>query len=166
MEQLLGGILISFILYLFVHINFLILRRFYYYYKGYSKEISEFLIANNLTLIEVITPKSEDWKINPFKTKDSNIIDLVFSFSIKKHCFFIIEDENEEIKEYWIRNHAPLFGKVKTEFQIATIKRLKNGTVKYQINEIINFPNGICPACREKIENSVKECPNCGLVFE
>ena len=123
MKQPYEGIFIVFILFLIVYLNFLAARRFYYYFKDYSKEISEFLKENGLTLIEVKKPKTDDWKINPFKTKDSNIFEFALPFSMRTHYFFIVEDKKNIVQEYWIRNWTPLFGKRKTEFKIAKFKR-------------------------------------------
>ena len=70
-------------------------------------------------------PVTEDWKINPFETNDSSIIEFALPFSIKTHYFFFVEDKNKKTQEYWIRNCTPLFGKRKTEFKIARVKRPK-----------------------------------------
>jgi len=158
MNQTYEGIFIAFILFLIVYLNFLAARRIYYYFKSYSKEIYEFLKENELSLIEIIKPNSTDWKTNPFETKDSHFFELALPFSIRTHYYFTVENEKDEVNEYWIRNRTPLFGKIKTEFQIAKIKRPKLDFSEYS--------KGICPACSAKIEIKEKECHDCGLVFE
>ncbi|MEH6659928.1 hypothetical protein [Leeuwenhoekiella marinoflava] len=165
MEQPYEGIFIVLILFLIVYLNFLAVRRFYYYFKDYTKEISEFLKEKGLTLIEIKKPETEDWKINPFETKDSSIIEFALPFSMRVHYFFIVEDKKNIIKEYWIRNRTPLFGKRKTEFKIAKTKRPRAENINHSNNDFIDFTKGFCPACSTKIGINDKECRDCGLVI-
>ena len=165
MKELFEGLFIAFVFSSIVFLQFFVLRRFYYFYKGYSREISEFLKDNSLLLIEVKKPNSNDWKVNPFENKDSNIFEFAFPFSIKTHYFFIVENQYNETIEYWIRNSTPLFGKIKTEFKIAKTERHKTEKTEYLKNEENNYLKGKCPACSEKIEKNSKECQNCGLIY-
>ncbi|MGO4911931.1 hypothetical protein [Leeuwenhoekiella sp. W20_SRS_FM14] len=165
MKQPYEGIFIVFILPLIVYLNYLAVRRFYYYFKGYSKEISDFLKENGLTLIEVKKPKTEDWKISPFETKDSSIFEFALPFSMRTHYFFIVEDKKNMVQEYWIRNRTPLFGKRKTEFKIAKVKRPIAEYINHSNNDFIYSKTDSCPACSAKIGIEEKECPDCGLVI-
>ena len=158
MNELFEGFFIFFILFAILFFNFLTLRRFYYLYKGYSKEISEFVRENELKLIDIKRPNSSDWHVSPFNTKDTNIIELALPFSIKNHYYFVTEDKNNVVNEYWFRNRVPFFGKVKKEFKIAKTKRTEK-------EYLSNFNKELCPACSSKIKVSDKECPDCGLVI-
>ncbi|WP_299798155.1 hypothetical protein [uncultured Maribacter sp.] len=164
MEQPYLGIFIVALLVLVLSLNFLTLRRLYYYFKNYLYEINEFIQLNNLSLIEIRNPNKTDWLNNPFRTRNSMFIELALPFSLLTHYTFIVQSINGEFEQYWLRMSCPLIGNKKIAF-----KKAGNKTMQFEngksVKSNVEFVTNKCPACDHKIDSDIKNCIGCGLTF-
>ncbi|NER12874.1 hypothetical protein GWK08_05445 [Leptobacterium flavescens] len=170
MDQFLIGMFVFGILFSTIFFNYKVFRRNYYFYKSYLSEINEFIHNEKLVLIEVRNPVPEDWKDNPFGTRNSFFPEMALPFSLLVHYTFIVKDSDNNLKQFWLRNRSSFFGKNETRFREAKPERfiLESGV---EISRNIEAdPNIIevlseCPACKAKVTAENKECPDCGLKF-
>lgn len=164
MEQLFLGVFFFLWLFLAIYFTSRAVRRFYYYFKNYLYEINEYIHINNLVLIEIRSPNKIDWKQNPFDTKNSMFIEFALPFTLLVHYTFIVENPDKSIDQYWLRNSCSFISKVKNEIRKADTSNIlfQNGMPVVSNVQVVNDN---CPACKQPVKSSDRECPSCGLVF-
>lgn len=164
--NLIDIILVSLFVGLFLYIAYRFYKRIVIFFSDNLSDILILLERKNLRIVELRKPKKEEWKHNPFKSRDSFLlIDVFLPFSLISHRVLIAINKNNKKFIFWIRSTSPWFSRHKIEIKEDNSKTAKK-KLKENLDSNIKIVKELCPACNTKLSESDLKCPYCGLHFE
>jgi len=161
MKDITSTILIILFGLLILYLNYKMIIRLVSYFSNNLNQAIKFLEEKNLKLIEIRIPSKDNWRSNPFKSKDSYFFEIVLPFSLLSHRIIVASNKKGKLSRFWMRTSSPLIGKISTEYKLDKSKIKKE---KIEPDNIFIIKD-ICPACSTKLTDDISECPECGLFF-
>lgn len=100
-----------------IYLNFILLRKFYRFLKGYLREAIQFAEENNLVLVDLNYPTKSILKNNPFKVSPSSFIAILISSPLIKYQVVDVENKIGKTETYWMKIEIFFFRETKIIFK-------------------------------------------------
>ncbi|WP_336067364.1 hypothetical protein [Mesoflavibacter sp. CH_XMU1404-2] len=110
-------IIVTVAILIIIYSNFIILRKFYRFLKGYMREAIQFAEENNLVLVDLNYPTKSMLKNNPFKVSPSSFIAILISSPLIKYQVVDVENKIGKTETYWMKIEIFFFRETKIIFK-------------------------------------------------
>ncbi len=95
------------------------------HFKTYRNQIQNYLIDNDLKLIQTLKPKKEDWTKSPFEKPSSievsfvqiKVLGIMVDPSNKEYKIILTSDKNGTQVKIWMEVNTGILYKTKIEFK-------------------------------------------------
>lgn len=161
MKEVIEILTIVFFILVILYIYYKILFRIVSFISNSTTVLIDFLEKENLMFEEVLRPKNNDKKKNPFKRDDNYFIEVLLPYSIINNRIVVASNKNGNLKYFWLQKKVFWFKKPEYKFKEIHLKEKEENNKKNKIIIVKDF----CPACNSKLAPNEKSCRECGLNF-